>query len=423
MMICLLLVPLRSIGDDAGVLTEEELNAWLQQLLLSTKEQRPLNDPIGEESLTEYGYAFLYDMATLYYDQPEIDSSSRLRAVALIEEGLPGPRGIGLGAPQEILTEAYGWQNPMLLGDGNIAAFYALSKLPQAVYWAWAHYEGTFLQSVQCAIHVQAAEGRYTDAGITYLLESGAVAGIIVYGLQETISLQELQSNLAAVEQVKDAATWAESAFPIVSPWEETDATGAFTTGGVKGDSAATPPVAIRQNDAPGFGIGDLQFSRIDFSTLGEKGASAAFGPPVKDELVQDDTGEWMHTVEREGVTLVYGLDKNQKNSRLQMLNITKVGLDGPRGVKIGQILEEVAAQFRNDGIDKAMGVETQTKESVLLYGDGRTPPYGALEEQGRSITLRYVAVYKGVDGISREVTLRLAFEDNLLTEIIIYAW
>ena len=421
MVVCLLSAPFRGLGDDAGVLTEEELNAWLQRILLSTKEQRPLNDPVGEESLTEYGYAFLYDMATLYYDQPRLDPSSRLKAVALIEEGLPGPRGIGLGAPQEILTETYGWQNPMLLGDGSIAAFYTLNKLPQAAYWSWAQHEGMLLQSVRCAIHVRMTEDRYTDAGIAYRLEEGAVTGIIIYGLQESISLQELQSNLRAVGQAQDTALWAESDFSTASPWGETDAAVAPTVGGVSGGLAAAHPAAIPQNDAPGFEPSDLQFSRIDFGTLGEKGANAAFGPPVKEDLIQDDTGEWMRTVEREGVTLVFGLDRDQENSRLQMLSFTKAGLAGPRGVQIGQTLKEVTALFRSDA--RAVGVEAQTEGRTLLYGDGQTPPYGVLEEQGRDIILRYAAAYKGADGESREATLHLAFEDNLLTEIMVYAW
>ncbi|MCL1855143.1 MAG: hypothetical protein FWF86_05365 [Clostridia bacterium] len=405
LVICLLLVPFRSLGDDAGVLTEEELNAWLQQLLLSTREQRPLNEPVNEESLTEYGYAFLYDMATLYYDRPALSPNSRLLAVALIEEGFPGPRGLGLGAPQDILMEAYGWQNPMLIGDGSIAALYSLNKLPRAAYWAWAQYEGTLLQSVRCAIHVQTADSRYTDAGISYQLDGGAVSGMIIYGLQETIAPQEMQSNLAAVAQARGETPGADSESPL------------------REAGSLASHASIPQNDAPAFGPGDLQFSSVDFCTLGEKGADAAFGPSVKENLVRDDTGEWLRTVEREGITLVYGLDRDQKNSRLQMFSFTKAGLEGPRGVHIGQTLEEAAALFHIDGATGAMAAETGADGIVLLYGDGQTPPYGALEEQGGDLTLRYAAHCKGADGEYREATLRLAFEGNLLTEIMLYAW
>ena len=166
-----------------------------------------------------------------------------------------------------------------------------------------------------------------------------------------------------------------------------------------------------------------MQFSRIDFTALGEKGAGAAFGPPVSDDLVQDDTGEWIRTVEREGVALVYVLDRDRENSRLQMLSFTKTGLSGPRGIQIGQVLEEVAALFRSDGAAIAMEVDAETEDVVPLYGDGRLQPYGALEDQGWRRTLRYVTAYTGADGASREATLHLTFEDNLLTEIMIYAW
>ena len=81
-----LLCPLYALADDSGVLAESELNEWVVKALRDSAAERPLNAPVGEESHTEDGYAFIYDFATLYYDKPELDENSVLLAVSVTNE-------------------------------------------------------------------------------------------------------------------------------------------------------------------------------------------------------------------------------------------------------------------------------------------------------------------------------------------------
>jgi hypothetical protein len=208
--LCLLMTflgcaPLGARADDTGVLSEKELNGWLQELLRSTLSQQPQNAPVGEESLTEDGYAFLYGQATLFYDKPVLDQSSKLQAVSVTDEGLVTPRGIAVGSPAQLLVDTYGWQNPGLMTDGFMAPFYVLNQLPQAAYWAWAQVEEGKPVMVNCYIHVQMAQDVYTDAGVHYTLEDGVVSGIRVYGLGSLISLQDVLGNLEAFSQTQAA--------------------------------------------------------------------------------------------------------------------------------------------------------------------------------------------------------------------------
>ena len=126
-----LLCPLYALADDSGVLAESELNEWIVKALRDSAAERPLNAPVGEESHTEDGYAFIYDFATLYYDKPVLDQDSVLLAVSVTDEAYPGPRGIKLGDAQSVLIDTYGWQNPTLVGDGIFAAFCRLLPAQQ----------------------------------------------------------------------------------------------------------------------------------------------------------------------------------------------------------------------------------------------------------------------------------------------------
>ena len=195
----LMLFCVPALADEAGVLTETEISAWLNQVLLSTLSQTPLNAPVGEESLTEDGYAFLYSAVTLYYDKPTLDAQSVLNALVVTDEALDMPRDIRLGAPAQMLLTAYGWQNPTLAGDESFAPLYTLNQLPDAAYWAWAQRSGAQLQSVQCGIHARMSEDRYTDTGILYTVQQQEVSAIRVYGLNASVGLAQVEGNLAAV--------------------------------------------------------------------------------------------------------------------------------------------------------------------------------------------------------------------------------
>lgn len=372
-----------ALADEAGVLTEGELAAWLNKLLLSTVNVTPLNDPVGEESLTEDGYVFLYPQATLYYNKPALDQSSVLNAVAVTDEALDMPRGIRLGAPAEMLMAAYGWQNLGLTGDDTSAPLYTLDQLPDAAYWAWAQRAGTTLQSVQCGIHVQMSQGRYTDTGVIYTVENGLVSAIHVYGISAATGLEAVKANLAAVGGGLSSAQPAQ---------------------GVTTQSAALP-----------FAQADLQFSRMDFLTLTEKGAGVLFGTATGDAWAQEESGGWLHTLSYPNATLVFALDQSRANARLDSLSITG-GFAGPRGLAVGMALADALALFASDGAGRV------SDTAAILYGDGQTPPFGTLERAGGDATLRY-ATTATAGGASFAVALHMTFVNDRLAELMIYRY
>lgn len=377
-------------ADEAGVLTETELSAWLNGLLLSTVGLQPLNDPVGEEALTDDGYAFLYPMATLYYDKPVLDAQSVLRAVAVTDEALDMPRGVRLGAPAEMLMAAYGWQNPGLLGDNTFAPLYTLSQLPQAAYWALAQREGGVLQGVQCAIHVRLGEDRYTDTGVLYTVEGDVVTGIRVYGISAAVSGADVQANLSAVGD---------------APAGDTAAADAQAAQGVTAASAAEP-----------FGMGDLEFSRMRYLTLTEKGAAVLFGAFSSEDYAPDGDN-WLHTLTYPGAVLVFSQYADHTSSHLEALTFTGEGLVGPRGLAVGMELAHAMALFSADGQGRTAG------GVALLYGDGQNTPYGTLERTGDEATLCYAFTLPSAGGAPANFALRVLFANERLTELMLYRY
>ena len=404
-LLCLLIFGLgflnvTAFADDAGVLTEAELGPWVAQVLAQTRGEEPQNAPIGEESLTEEGYAFMYSFATLYYDKPVLDENSVLQGFAVTDEQMETPRGLHLGSAAEEIIAVYGWQNPELYGDGSFAVLYMLNELPQGAYWSWVQIGEGGMLSAQCAVHAAVGQnGMYTDAGILYDLLDGHIAGIRVYGLKQTVTRAGVESNLRAVVAVQAAGSGDEEPGMPLLP------------------SAGLAEVSFVKNEAASFGEEDLHLTQLDFLHLNDMEAAQVFGQPLDEEWVRDDTGEWLRSIRYSSAMLTYVLDENRENARLESASIVSPALEGPRGIRIGDALESVLAQFRNDG-------ESEWHDGrALLYGDGQAAPYGEISLSEAGVALRYAVSIQTADGSAREVTLHLAFTDDRLNEILVYSW
>lgn len=384
LLICLVslaLLPAAALADDAGVLSETELNEWIMQVLRDTASTEPLNAPVGEESLTEEGYAFLYSFATLYYNKPVLDENSILMGVAVTDEGYVTPRGLKLGSGEPAIIDAFGWQNPTLVGDGTFAAFYRLSELPRAAYWCWARHDAEWkLEAVQCAIHVQAGDDRYTDAGVSYTLENGVITAIRVYGLNSFVTEAEVRGNLRAVMGVEAAGSGDEMPAP---------------------DAAPLP--AIAQNDAEPFALSDLSFGGLDFAALTPDDASAVLGEPASSTEALDDTGDVFVNTAWDGAELIW-IRSADGSIQPDSLRVTTAALIGPRGLAVGMSLEDVAALFKSEG--------TQG----MLYGDRESAENGVVSQSGGQLQLTYQTAADG----QRAYLLQATFENDALEEWVV---
>lgn len=371
-----------------GALTLNQLESWIRTMRQNAVSQQPLNTPVGEESLTADGYAFLFDDHTLYFEEPS--AGSHLQAAVLTDAGAADPREICVGDDQAVLLAAYGWQNPGLMGDGTFAALYLENELPADARWAWAIYSGEELLSVQCAIHSALGDGQYTDMGIRYQLQGGRVERIEVYGLGgAAIAASDVLANLQTVSQL---------------------------LGQLSGDDRAAEG-RWQANDAAPFQTADLRFAGMDFLTLNDQDVSLLYGDPLSTAVMPDAEGLLYLTTLRDGLSIGYLESMDGTMVQAQSMTITTPMMEGPRGLRVGMPLEEALGRMRCDGSGQVLG------SANLLYGDGQAAPYGLEESDGMGGTvLRYLCEAEGPNGLLT-VTLYLSFQEDLLTEIYLYAW
>ena len=382
MMLCPALPALAEDGGESA-LDWEELLQWAESYKARAMAAQPMNDPTEAAAYSEDGYAFIYDFATLYMDRPEMTEESVLKNLVVTTADEEGPRGTCIDMLSGDVLARYYNENESLEGDRGFATLYVSDTLPSGALWAWVQRDGQRIMTIQYAVHEQLSTGGdgYTDAGLVYTIQDNLVAAIRAYGLDSRVEEEDVQNNLNAVEDVMEKTDYAQA------------------------------PVSYIGTDLTAFGEEDLSFAGVSFLTVTPEEAEAVLGTCREDNWMEDDTGEYLRTMEFADCEITFVYDSNKANPRADMITIDMNGMEGPRYVRVGDTFSSVLTRFR-------YGEGTYEGLTEILYGQENQAPYGVAEYgEDASATLRYAT--RVSDG--REVMMYMGFEMMSLKEILIY--
>ena len=166
--------------------------------------------------------------------------------------------------------------------------------------------------------------------------------------------------------------------------------------------------------NADGSKLEMFQESDLDFSALSYQTAvPEIFGDNVEDMLIDNDDGTWLRRVDGDGFSAVFACDEKGGQAELISYTILSPDLEGPRGVRLGDLFHEDFQRFRNG---EGETDEAGTRE--VLYGREGQAPYALAEYgTGDEMVLRYIT-----DTLSGTVVeLLLRYEGTVLTEITLH--
>ena len=128
-------------------------------------------------------------------------------------------------------------------------------------------------------------------------------------------------------------------------------------------------------------------------------------------DMFDNEDGTWILTVTGEEYEAVFQCDKDGKNAKIVSFTVNGEELEGPRGVRLGDLFHEDMQRFRFEG----RGMDENGGE--VLYGEADQVPRGTVSYAGDDgITVQYVTnVSEG-----NNVTLLMRYTFNLLSEIMI---
>lgn len=348
-----------------GGLSPAELRAFSARLLEDALRLPPIAGQPDEEDASLYrfaceGYALLSPDSALSADSP----------IAVVElanaaHPLADMRGIGATHSLASLLAAYPLDNAALRGTYDEAVLYINGLMPDTVTSGRVLRQGARVLLVEHSAYESQGDHVIKSCAV-YTIESNYVVAVGLYADMETLTLSAAREELAALSALQEA-----------------DAYAAYT-----------------REDAEPFSREDLTFAGVDFLSGTPQTALNALGAVHSDTWSPDGDG-FLRVMQWEGIQIIFRCDGNRENARVSLVQITGDAPEGPRGLLLGDALEDVMARF------------PQENETGLLYGDGVSAPYGLLETFQAGDTLRYVAQVE-----EQTILLVLGFIDGRLTDI-----
>lgn len=370
LLVVLTCVPAFAAQTDA--LTLEELTDWVEGYRQMAMESAPLNDPHDADALTEDGYAFVYDFGTLYFDTPELTEASVLNGVVVYDLQYPGPRGTEVGCTLSSVLDAFRNDNAELVGNHDAAVLYMDDEEAAGVVLR----DGQRILAVQYAVF-----DRSSAAGVIYTLQDDLVAAIRAWGLNG-------QGDEAMIRAELDELTATKNAMDYRSVLSSLDG-----------------------SQLTMFGPADLTLCGLDLTSVTPEQAESVLGPMLEDIWEDNEDGGYIRTIDFQDCEMTFLVNAAKDQAVLMMLDVTIDGLEGPRGVRVGDTLSSVLCRFRHgegefDGATEVLyGGVGQAVSGVVEYG-----------QTGAAI-LRYT---QPIDG-GRTAMLMVSFEQLIANEVLLY--
>lgn len=338
--------------DENAALTREEIEMYLNSLGQAALE--------GEDVAVvpvEQGGAQVYldDTVLLISDEALTESTAVLSAYP--GENQADLRGLFLGSALNEVLGAYPNDNPTLNGSYYDAALFILGEKPEMS-------AGYLLRDGQQAYIIVYEVFSWQPDGVavssvSYGIENGYVTFIRIAMdnelLEEAEALEMIQ-EIAEMQEISEYFAYPSSVDngEALAPFEREDLT-------------------LRLNAS----------EALDFLDLTVEGLTEVLGPAPVDEWTEDSDGSFLRLLQWEGVSVLLRYDAQKHFTAVDSVTINDVNLDGPRGVRVGDTLDSVIFRFRHAEIFNA-------DDTILLYGDGQTPPFGVLAYSPENAEVSY---------------------------------
>ena len=364
-------------GSAETPITAGELTEWSSEIKTMALGSIPMNDPTDpEDAESEDGNLFDYPFASIYADATEMTEETEILSIDLKENGAAALRGLTIGMAASDLIRAFPNDNPGMAGDRSGAILYLRDGAMGETLYGQVLRDGQRISRVEYG-EIAEADGGYRRTALVCFFHEGLLYELRAEGLGQKANL-DAESREEMIRQLQAMAG--------------------------KDEYLAFASSTDGSEIAP-FGEEDLVFSGIDFLRILPDELP---GNPEK-AMIDNGDGSWLMIVNEEGYNAVFYTDSEGNSPLIASLEITDDRIEGPRGVRLGDMLNEVYQRFCFEKV----GMDAPKS---MLYGNEEGLPRGSIENEAEGVTLRYLTEVTG----GRVAELILRFHLNELSEIII---
>ncbi len=344
-------------------LSVEEMTDYIDLLLADALRL----EPYAKES-TANGWKYSYDGFALYSPEDQLNEESFISAVELNGNGayVVDMRGVAVGDTLNSLIDSYPLQDEALSGTWSEAVMYIDGMLPDSVSMGHAVRNGSRVSVVEYTVY--AVDGEIVERNsVIYTLQGNAVSCITIQLAQAMLTHEAAQEELEQYSYVQESSEYV--------MYKSTE-----------------PEIMARE---------DLLMEEIDFLSATPAMFTAKFGEPESDSYEPDGDG-YLRVMQWNGLTAVFECDANYFAKRCSLVRMYRDMMEGPRGVRVDDTLENVLERF-------------PMEDEENLYGDGISAPYGVRENNGVEVAVSYA-----VDAEGEALLVRMIFVGNKLAEMTI---
>ena len=356
---------------DIAPLTGGEMAAWAEALRSACAGSEPVLDPHDEGAETEDGILFLYNGIALYADRAEMTEETRILAAESIDLDAAPLREVQSGMTPAELCAVFPNENPNMAGDRAGAVLYLREEADGRVLYGRVLRDGQRVSAAEYGELIPDGDG-WRWAQMTFRFDMGLLDSVRAEGFSDA------EDGLLLTAEDRDA---------LLAELKRTEAMDEYTAVLTSRDGTAMAE----------FGEADLVFSGLDLTSLKPEDLP---GAPEEDRM-EDSDGSWLLLLDEAAWEAVFRCDDEAgANPRLISLTLKDGSVEGPRGVRVGDMLLEDTLRFRHEG----RGTDENMTE--ILYGAADSVPRGVAEygaEDG--VALRYTAALS--DGREAELLLR----------------
>ena len=378
--ICMGLCGLASAEGGPEAVTAAELEALLASVREQTAAGEILNNPADETSQSEDGTRFQFEIADLYAEGETLTAETPVNAILFQDSEGWVFRSTGIDTQWMDLLNAFPLDNPSLEGTKEQAVLYLGEGTDGGFRYGTALRDGQRLTAVEYGEIVKDGDA-YRKTSVTYSLLNGLVTAIRIDGLNPAAAqvgaaqAEEMLNNLRTLAETKEYRQVATSRI----------------------GTELTP-----------FSAEDLSFSGISYTALTPETLPGA----AEKELIDNEDGTWLMRCDGDGFEAVFTCDAEGKNARILSYTILDPDTEGPRCVRLGDLISDDYCRFRSEGN------EMSEEMTELLYGTEDSAEWGlaSFNYAGGEAFLRYVTEADGM-----RVELLLKYEQNTLKEIILH--
>ena len=377
--ICLGLCAFASAEGGPEAVTAAELESFLASVRDQAASMELLNDPADEAARNEDGTRFQYEIAEIYADGGALTAETPVNMLLFQDSEGEVFRGTGIDTQWMDLLAAYPLDNRDLEGTREQAVLYLTEKDDGGFLYGTALRDGQRLTAVEYGELIREDDG-YRNVSVTYGLMNGLVTAIRMDGLNPAAKIdaaqtEEVLNSLKALSETKEYR------------------------------QVATSRVGT---DLTPFCADDLSFSGISYTEL----TPGTLPGTAEQELIDNGDGTFLLRCDGDGWEAVFTCDDKGANAKILSFTILDPDTEGPRCVRLGDLMSDDYCRFRSEGNDMT---EEMTE---LLYGAEDSAEWGlaSFDYSAGEASLRYVTEAGGL-----RVELLLKFEQNFLKEIILH--